>query len=78
MRPSLALNLKRSAVREATSRFRVANLRVFGSVLHGTDLDGSDLDVVWETTQEWLPGLLEQLLVVCRGEGTDNHDEVES
>ncbi len=37
-----------------------------------------DLDVVWETTQEWLPGLLEQLLVVCRGEGTDNHDEVES
>ncbi len=46
MRPSLALDLKRSAVRETASRFRVANLRVFGSVLHGTDLDGSDLDLL--------------------------------
>ena len=39
MRPSLMLELKRSAVREAASRFRVVNPRVFGSVLHGTDLD---------------------------------------
>ena len=46
MRPSLVLDLKRSAVREAISRFRVANLRVFGSVLHGTDRDGSDLDLL--------------------------------
>ncbi len=46
MRPSLALDLKRSAVRETASRFRVANLRVFGSVLHGTDRDGSDLDLL--------------------------------
>ena len=39
MRPSLALDLKRIAVREAASRFRVANPRIFGSVLHGSDLD---------------------------------------
>ncbi len=52
MRPSIALNLKRSAVREAAGRFRTANPRVFGSVLHGTDLDGSDLDLLVDA----LPG----------------------
>ncbi len=52
MRPSFALNLKRNAVREATSRFRVTNPRVFGSVLHGTDQDGSDLDLLVDA----LPG----------------------
>lgn len=46
MRPSVALGLKRSAVREAVGRFRVVNPRVFGSVLHGTDEDGSDLDLL--------------------------------
>ena len=46
MRPSVVLNMKRSAVREAVNRFRTANLRVFGSVLHGTDRDGSDLDLL--------------------------------
>ena len=52
MRPSLVLDLKRIAVREATSRFRVANPRIFGSVLHGTDRDGSDLDLLVDA----LPG----------------------
>ena len=52
MRPSVALDMKRSAVREAVNRFRTANLRVFGSVLHGTDRDGSDLDLLVDT----LPG----------------------
>ncbi|WP_179405559.1 nucleotidyltransferase family protein [Burkholderia guangdongensis] len=46
MRPSVALDMKRSAVREAASRFRAANPRIFGSVLHGTDQDGSDLDLL--------------------------------
>ena len=45
MRPSVVLDMKRSAVREAVSRFRTANPRVFGSVLRGTDRDGSDLDL---------------------------------
>jgi len=46
------LDMKRSAVREMVSRFRTANPRVFGSVLHGTDLDGSDLDLLVDA----LPG----------------------
>jgi predicted nucleotidyltransferase len=52
MRPSVALEMKRSAVRETVSRFRTANPRVFGSVLHGTDQDGSDLDILVDA----LPG----------------------
>jgi predicted nucleotidyltransferase len=52
MRPSVVLDLKRSAVREAVNRFRTANLRVFGSVLHGTDRDGSDIDLLVDA----LPG----------------------
>lgn len=52
MRPSVALDLQRSAVREAASRFRAANPRVFGSVLHGTDREGSDLDLLVDA----LPG----------------------
>jgi len=46
MRPSVVLEAKRSAVREAVGRFRTANPRIFGSVLHGTDQDGSDLDLL--------------------------------
>lgn len=52
MRPSTALHMKRNAVREAACRFRAANPRVFGSVLHGTDRDGSDLDLLVDA----LPG----------------------
>lgn len=52
MRPSLALNLKRIEIRETASRFRTANPRVFGSVLHGTDREGSDLDLLVDA----LPG----------------------
>ena len=52
MKPSVAIDQKRSAVREAALRFRAANPRVFGSVLHGNDLDGSDLDLLVDA----LPG----------------------
>ncbi|NHB87306.1 nucleotidyltransferase family protein [Photorhabdus tasmaniensis] len=52
MKPSVILDLKRNAVREAASRFRAANPRIFGSVLHGTDRDGSDLDLLVDA----LPG----------------------
>jgi predicted nucleotidyltransferase len=43
MRPSVVLDTKRVAVREVVHRFRTVNPRIFGSVLHGTDRDGSDL-----------------------------------
>ena len=52
MRPSVVLDMKRNAVREAVNRFRTANPRVFGSVLHGTDHDGSDIDLLVDA----LPG----------------------
>lgn len=52
MRPSVVLDLKRNAIREAAHRFRVSNPRVFGSVLRGTDEDGSDLDLLVDA----LPG----------------------
>jgi uncharacterized protein len=48
----VALNLKRDAVRAATGRFRAANPRIFGSVLHGNDHDGSDPDLLVDA----LPG----------------------
>lgn len=46
MKPSTSLDLKRSAVREAALRFHTANPRVFGSIVHGNDEDGSDLDLL--------------------------------
>ena len=46
MRPSTALDRQRAAVRALTQRYRAANPRVFGSVLHGTDREGSDLDLL--------------------------------
>ncbi len=46
MKPSTALDSKRDAIRQAVRRFRVANPRVFGSVLNGADQDGSDLDLL--------------------------------
>lgn len=52
MKPAAALESKRTAVREAVSRFRTANPRIFGSVLHGEDREGSDLDLLVDA----LPG----------------------
>jgi hypothetical protein len=52
MQPSLALNNNRAAVLAAASRYPVVNPRVFGSVLRGTDRDGSDLDLLVDA----LPG----------------------
>jgi predicted nucleotidyltransferase len=46
MRPSQALNQHREAIRDLVQRFRVSNPRVFGSVLHGTDTEDSDLDLL--------------------------------
>jgi predicted nucleotidyltransferase len=52
MRPSLALQQHREAIREIALRNRVRNVRVFGSVLHGDDIEGSDLDLLVEPTTE--------------------------
>ena len=52
MRPSLALNTHREAIRAIALRHRVTNVRVFGSVVHGDDTDDSDLDILVEPTKE--------------------------
>lgn len=52
MRPSLALQQHREAIREIALRHRVRNVRVFGSVLHGDDTEDSDLDLLVEPTSE--------------------------
>ncbi len=46
MRPSEVFEQNRELIRELVTRRRTANPRVFGSVLHGTDKDGSDIDLV--------------------------------
>lgn len=46
MRPTLALNQHRDAVRAIALRHRMTQVRVFGSVLHGTDTEMSDLDLL--------------------------------
>ena len=71
MKPSETLKLHRDAILNATKRFKVTNPRVFGSVLHGTDTENSDLDLLVDalpgTTLFDLGGLqyeLEELLGV--------------
>lgn len=46
MKPSEALRSKRREVLALISRSHAANPRVFGSALHGTDTEGSDLDLL--------------------------------
>ena len=52
MRPSEVFEQNRALIRDAAPRYRTSNPRVFGSVLHGTDIEGSDIDILIDT----LPG----------------------
>ena len=52
MKPSDALQSHRAEIRSVVQAHRALNARVFGSVLHGTDRDGSDLDLLVDA----LPG----------------------
>jgi len=52
MKPSTALKKHRESIIKAVLARRACNARVFGSVLLGTDTDGSDLDLLVDT----LPG----------------------
>ncbi|MFZ2393351.1 nucleotidyltransferase family protein [Rhodoferax sp.] len=52
MRPSLALQIHREAIRTIALRHRVTNVRVFGSVVHGDDTEDSDLDLLVDPTSE--------------------------
>jgi len=46
VKPSEALSSKKQAVLDAAARYKTTNARVFGSVVRGSDVDGSDLDVL--------------------------------
>jgi predicted nucleotidyltransferase len=50
MKPSVALQANRAAIRSVVERYRARNARVFGSVLHGDDHEGSDLDILIDPT----------------------------
>ena len=52
MRPSQALQAHRDEIRQIALRHRVKEVRVFGSVLHGGDTEGSDLDLLVEPTPD--------------------------
>ncbi len=52
MKPSEALELHREAIREIVARHNATNPRVFGSVLHGEDHEGSDLDLLIAPTPQ--------------------------
>ena len=52
MRPSIALQENRAAIRSVVERHRARNARVFGSVLHGDDQEGSDLDILIDPTPD--------------------------
>ena len=51
MKPSVALNLHREAIREVVASHHALNARVFGSVLHGEDTEDSDLDILIDPTK---------------------------
>ena len=50
MRPSIALQTHRAAIRSVVESHRACNARFFGSVLHGDDHEGSDLDILIDPT----------------------------
>jgi predicted nucleotidyltransferase len=52
MKPSLALQSHRAEIRSVVLRHRASNARVFGSVVHGNDHEGSDLDILIDPTPE--------------------------
>ncbi len=51
MKPSLALDAHREEIRRIVAANRGLNPRVFGSVLHHDDTDGSDLDLLIDAAE---------------------------
>jgi uncharacterized protein len=52
LKPSEALRKHRIEIRRIVETGSASNPRVFGSVLHGKDTDGSDLDILVDPTPE--------------------------
>ena len=71
MKSSEALSKHRAEIRSVVAACRAKNARIFGSVLHGNDQEGSDLDLLIDPTEETtlfdiarIKGTLETLLGV--------------
>ena len=52
MKPSEALEFYRDEIRKIVLSHRAENPRVFGSVLHGTDSEISDIDILVDPTEQ--------------------------
>ena len=52
MKPSNSLKENRELIHQVVSAHRASSPRVFGSVLHDRDREGSDLDLLVEPTSE--------------------------
>jgi len=52
MKPSIALQFHRDAIRHIVESHRACNARVFGSVVHGDDTEESDLDLLIDPTPD--------------------------
>ncbi len=52
MRPSEVLEKNREAIRRIVARRSLSNPRVFGSVLRGEDVPGSDLDILVDPSHD--------------------------
>ena len=52
VKPSIALEQHRDAIRRIVARHHASNARLFGSVLHGVDRPDSDLDILIDPTPE--------------------------
>lgn len=52
MKPSVALASHREAIRRVVADHRACNPRIFGSVIHGDDTEGSDLNLLIDPTPE--------------------------
>lgn len=52
MKPSIALAAHREAIRQVVESHHACNARVFGSVVHGSDTESSDLDILVDPTPD--------------------------
>jgi predicted nucleotidyltransferase len=52
VKPSIAFEQHRDAIRDVVAAHRATNARVFGSVAAGLDEAGSDLDILVDPTEE--------------------------
>ena len=50
MKPSTVFEIKRDVIRAVVARHNASNARVFGSVVHGSDNEGRDLDILIDPT----------------------------